>query len=305
MTKKIYRICLAVLLLAGCTSKKEEKPQEVYSGPLVQEEEMTDEEKELYMIQSCISDYNEDKIAEREEYFQIKIPPFPIGITSLPEISSLSDLQEIKDDSDVTNTAYVGKYDLEEPYQAVFTIFHPKKASFWMNGKIDFCIDPSDVETNNPEFAEYKNALDSLLAQKADVLNWLYGINVELGDEVSPGYYEVLSLGSNHPGSIEDVKALAEQVFTKDFLETNYYPTVFKSFNSVYKMIDDKLCCVLTELYTLPYIEYETEYIIAAEENENAVKLNILSSIEDTVQPKIYELSLIRTANGYRLSDEV
>ena len=44
MTKKIYRICLAFLLLTGCTSKKEEKPQEVYSGPLVQEEEMTDEE---------------------------------------------------------------------------------------------------------------------------------------------------------------------------------------------------------------------------------------------------------------------
>ena len=70
-------------------------------------------------------------------------------------------------------------------------------------------------------------------------------------------------------------------------------------------MIDDKLCCVLTELYTLPYIEYETEYIIAAEEEDNIVKLNILSSIEDTVQPKIYELSLIRTADGYRLSDEV
>jgi len=43
MTKKIFNVCLAILLLSGCASKEEEKPEETYSGPLVQEEEMIDE----------------------------------------------------------------------------------------------------------------------------------------------------------------------------------------------------------------------------------------------------------------------
>ncbi len=53
------------------------------------------------------------------------------------------------------------------------------------------------------------------------------------------------------------------------------------------------------------YVKEWPAGIVAVGESDNVVKLNILSSIENTVQPKIYELSLIRTANGYRLSDEV
>lgn len=301
--KKLLPLIILTLMITGC-SKPEKQPETVPSDILIQEDDMTDEEKELQMIQSCIDDYNYDKTGEKGEYYQVYIPPLPIGITSLPEISSLKDLEEIKDDDQLTNTAYVGKYNINDQYSAVFKIYHPERIGFWLNGKLEFHINPESVVQDNPDFSTYKQILDELLPGQYDVLNWLYGIDVSLGDEIEPGYYEVLGMGNHTPKSIGDIKEIAESIFTSDFLKSNYYPTAFNSSVPVYKMIDDQLCCVLTELYVLPGTEFNTSYIVAAEDTGDNVRLNILTNVEGSVSSEIYEMNLINTPDGYRLSEE-
>ena len=100
------------------------------------------------------------------------------------------------------------------------------------------------------------------------------------------------------------IKEIAESIFTSDFLKSNYYPTAFNSSVPVYKMIDDQLCCVLTELYVLPGTEFNTSYIVAAEDTGDNVRLNILTNVEGSVSSEIYEINLINTPDGYRLSEE-
>ena len=168
--KKILTALTVLTLLCGCTAKKQ---TDDYTGPVATEDPLTDEEKELQMIQSCISAYNNNEIQDLEDSLQTSITPLPIGITSLPEISSLSDLVEVKDAEASTNTTYVGQYTIQDSYYAIFSIYKPKTGSFWLNGSVTFNIDPSAVTVNNPQFAEYKPALDLLLEMDNLVLNWL------------------------------------------------------------------------------------------------------------------------------------
>lgn len=300
--KKLMCFLIIFLVLSGCAKKEEPVNLATDTGPLVREEYMSDEEKELKMIQGVIRDYNEDKIEDRREYFQIRIPSLPIGITSLPEIDSLNDLKEIPVDPGITNAVYAGQYPISDTVSAVFRIYHPTKDMFWLNGDVSFETDPESVEVNAPAFAEYKSVLDSLFSRQNSILNWLYGIDVSLGKEMEPGYYEVLNMGGNTPpASIDEIRGMAEQVFTYEFLNDNYYPTCFNSANPVYKMIDDTLCCVITELPSPPVTEFSTDHIINAEKTENGVRIDLLSKVLDTVQPEIYEIILTETPDGYRL----
>lgn len=300
MRKWMIAASVLAVMLSGCAKKT--KTAE-YTGPVAEETAETDQEKELQMIQSCISDYNEQKINDLEKTLQTTIPPLPIGITSLPEISSLTDLTQITPDASTSNTAFIGSYAISDTIDAVFEIFNPSKGSFWLNGKIYFEADPDKVTADNPDFADVRSSLDSLLAEDTEVLNWLYGINVDLGStEVEPGYYPVTAMGSYHPASIDDIKAIAEKIYTTDFLETNYYQAAFEGDSPVFKEINGQLCCVQTELVERTATAYDTHLILAVQKNDTTTDIDLLTTIQDQVQPVIYRIVLTDTPNGYRLA---
>ncbi|NCB32280.1 MAG: hypothetical protein EOM64_00105 [Erysipelotrichia bacterium] len=299
MKKLLTALTACLLILCGCTSPNKAND---YTGPVVTEDTMTDEEKELHMIQSCISAYNNQQIAELEDALQISITSLPIGIDTLPEITSLNDLTEVKDAESTTNTAYVGQYSINDSYYALFFIYKPTSGTFWLNGRITFNIDPASVPDNDPKFADYKSALDPMLSVDNMILNWLYGINVTLGsEEIEPGYFPVTGMGSYTPASIDDIKAIAESVFTADFLTSNYYPAAFESASPVFKEIDGKLCCIETELMDRTYPVYNTSKIINAVEDDNSVFLDILTIINQQDQPEIKRIVMVKTDQGYRL----
>lgn len=299
MKKLLMALMAASVLLGGCTSKK---TTDDYTGPVVTADTMSDSEKELQMIQSCISDYNNDAISDQEDLYQVSIPSLPIGITSLPEINSLSDLSEVKDSETNSNAIYVATYTIQDAYYATFTIYKATTGSFWLNGNITFNIDPDAVTSDNPDYASYKSSLDTLLAEDNDILNWLYGINVTLGTtEVEDGYYEVTAMGSYHPTSIDDIKTIAESVFTTDFLQNNYYQASFEGNSPVFKEINGKLCCVQTELTDRTYPVYDTSKIIAVSEDDTSINVDLLTKINNQDQTEIKRIVISKTENGYRL----
>lgn len=299
--KKLATLLLTTtLLLTGCGSTQEEVEEPIPDGPIVETDDRTDEEKELAMIQSCISDYNDDHIEEREEYFQMELPPLPLEIQTLPEINSLKDLKSIEPDPN-SNKRFIGEQALDHNINAIYSITKPTGGMFWINGSLEFQIDPSNVVENDPQFESVRNTLIDLISHSHDSLNYLYGINVQLGEqEVEPGYYPVLSMDGFKPKSIDDIKAFAEKVYTKEFLEENYYKTSFESETPIYKMINGKLCCVQTGLAPQMNMILCPNYIVAVKDEGDKILVDLLSSIMNQVQPKIYRVTLQKTNDGYR-----
>lgn len=310
MTAMRKRIFIAVLFLSfflsGC-KKQEELPVSSGTeyGPVVQEDERTDEEKQLEMIQNCISDYNTGRINEVEDYLATTLHPLPIGVASLPEISSLKDLTPEPEYMENSNVSYAGSYAISDIHRALFLIYEPTGGSFWLNGVILFQVNPEDVPMDNPEYTDYRNVLSSLFAREEKVLPWLYGLNLTLSETESsePGYYEVLSMGGMKPSSIQEIKDLAEQVFTKEYLEDNFYYSAFNSERAMFKEIDGAVFCAESEMTIQPSSNsYNIHYIIAAEDLEDKIIIDILTtSNTGEIQPDIRRIYLVRTKDGYRL----
>ncbi len=304
MNKYIEMVLSLMLLLSGCGSKSNTPPEDpMQYGPVVEQDTRTDEEKELEMIQGCINDYNINRIPEIEKYLNTQLHPLPIEVDSLPEISSLKDLTEEPDYIQSSNISYAGSYYVNDKYKIIFMIYEPTGNSFWLNGRVLFQIDPSLVQYDNPEFAEYRTALNTLLEQEKPILNWLYGLNLDLGAEGPfPGYYEVSSMGGKEIHSINDIKSIAEETFTKEYLESTFYYSAFYSDSAMFKEADGHVYCAKSDLnaqetsYT-----YNTHYIIAAEQIDNIIYIDMLSDSVGEVQPDIKRLTMQRTENGYRL----
>ncbi len=307
MKKKITALLLVLgLLLPGCKKPQEEEaPTGTEYGPIVEEDERTDEEKQLAMIQNCISDYNTGRINEVEDYLNTNLHPLPIGVTSLPEISSLKDLTPEPDYMENSNVSYAGSYAISDVHRAVFLIYEPTGGSFWLNGVILFQVNPEEIPMDNSEFTDYRNVLSSLFAKETKVLPWLYGLNLTLSEQESsePGYYEVLSMGGMKPASLDDIKAMAEEVFTKEYLEQNFYYSAFYSERAMFKEVDGVVCCAESEMTIQPNSNsYNTHYIIAAEEIDSHVAIDLLTtSSTGEVQPNIRRIYLEHTPDGYRL----
>ncbi len=311
--KKQFKFILAVILfLSGCSrqiSASETDSQSDYYGPIVSQDTRTDEEKELEMIQNCIADYQADTITDAEERLEnqgIHFPNLPLELDSLPEITSLNDLTQVEVDSSISNIYYTGMYLVNDKYQVYFMIYNPSGGSFWLNGGIQFEIDPSLVMADDPQYSEYRSALKDLLAQENDVLCWLMGINVTVSEEEGPaeGYHEVLAMGDNNPRTIDDVKAIAEKVFTQDYLEQNYYPAAFDRDSSTFLEQNGKLYCADTIIseqkssYSL-----NPSYIIAAKEDNGIIQLDMLADVNGEVQPIIHRVQLARIDGGFRLPE--
>ena len=296
---------ILTVLITGC---KKEEPKDTISGteygPVVEEDTRTDEEKQLIMIQNCISDYNTGRIDEVEDYLNTNLHPLPIGVTSLPEISSLKELTPEPEYMENSNVSFAGSYEIAENLRALFLIYEPTGASFWLNGVILFQTDPEKVVKDNPEYAEYRYALSDLLGRENDILQWLYGLNLTLAEKEGPfpGYYEVLSMGGVRPRSLDDIKAIAEQVFTKEYLEQNFYFSAFYNESAMFREENGTVYCAKSEMMAQQNSSsYNTHYIIAAEKKDQTVAIDLLSESMGEVQPNIRRLTLAETENGYRL----
>lgn len=303
--KKRYALFIAIALtISGCSKDSTSEPTEdpTDHGPIVEKDERTVEEKELEMIQSCIEDYNTGKIKEREEYFQTKLPTLPIGVDQLPQVSSLDDLTPMELNEEDQNFAFKGKQKLNDTEYVVYAITNPTGGWFWTNGSLYFEVDIDQVEKNNPKFKEIKSEIEPLLSNQASILNMLYGMGVTCSeDEVEDGYFPVIAFGSHHPKSIDDIKEIAEEVFTKEFLESNYYPSAFKGKNPIFKMINKKLCCQLSWLTEPPTKNYECSTILNVKEEKNTLEVDLLYSIIGKLQPSIQQIEFVKEKDGYRL----
>jgi len=119
---------------------------------------------------------------------------------------------------------------------------------------------------------------------------------------VIPGYYEVLAMGERMPSSIDEIKQIAEEVFTKEYLEENFYYSAFYSESAMFKEVNGKVVCARSEMIEQESSSiYNPHYIIAAEERDGIVYLDMLSDSLNEVQPDIKRLTLAITENGYRL----
>ena len=302
--KRIIAVCLLFMGLCGCFNKEE--TVDTSNGPIVSQDSLTDQEKVLMMVQSCVSDYNEGKIEEREEYFQTKLPPLPIEVTSLPEISSLNDLTEINEPEKYQNAFYVGEYKINDKYSARFIIYKPTKDSFWLNGKLEFLVDPDQVIQNNEEFASTRASIEPLINNADHILNILYGVDVSRSEnEVEPGYSQYIP-ENDGLATIEGIKATAESIYTTEFLETTYYDSSFNGPTPIYKMVGGTLCVSTNDLPEAPIQKtYDLSRIVAVKEDDAALYVDILVEMYGQLQPNVYQIKFVKTDNGLRLPESI
>lgn len=302
MKKSFLVLLAAIFMISGCSQKKN---IDYSNGPVVNEQTLSDAELELQLIQTCIDDYNNDRIAEREEYYGIDIAPLPINIDSIPEVTSLNQLDISKEQSENSNADFVATLAIDDQYSIQFTLYHITESDFWLNGTSSFLINTETAVKDDSAFSAYKSELDRLLADETDILNWMYGMDVTLSETEGPiaGYYEVLSIGTSDIHSIDELKAFAETVFPKSYLESSYYPSAFDTDSAIYKEADGILYCAASGFYPEdPTSIYDTDYIAAASDDGTSVSIDILKKVMDQVQPELHRIVLIHADNGYLLS---
>ena len=306
MKKFLSALLIAGVFLTGCKDKTAEvQKQDFSNGPVVTEDTETREEKILRMIQKCIEDYNTDEIAHVEDSLKTEIQPMPLELDSLPEITSLNQLTEIK--ADGSNADYAGTYKIDDKYNVTFYIYHPNGGYFWLNGDVEFTVNPEYIVRDAPEFAEYKAVLDDLLPRAQLIQNYLTGFDVTFEEEATLDgiYHRVLYMNDQAPMSIEQMRAEAESVFDKKFLEDTYYYNAFESQTPVYREVDGVLYCLDSMMTGSPDNQYDTSTIIAAVDNGGKVTINLLTTVMNKTLPYIKEITIISTNNGYRLPSSI
>ncbi|MBR3126915.1 MAG: hypothetical protein IKF35_01520 [Solobacterium sp.] len=299
MKKTLIAGLLPLFLLTSCSARKDPS-EDTSNGPVTTPDELTDAEKELLMIQGCIEDYNNDLIAEREEYYQMVIPPMPLELDQLPAVNSLNDLKPEAIDSEQSNITYAGSIRAGDRYDILFIIYKPSVNGFWLHGDIEFRVNPDDITVNDPQFADSRAALSPLLNGADDILNRLYGIDVSFDESTEDENGYCLCTDGAYP-TIDSLKAAAESIYTKEFLETAYYPSAFEGEFPVYKEENGRLYVLPSELVRREGLTYHPEYIIAAQENGDELWIDLLASQYGQLQPVVYRLVLKQTEAGYRL----
>ena len=257
------------------------------------------------MIQDAVSTYNDNKIQEAEDYYGVTVPDLPLEVDSLPEVNSLSDLTILDTDPLVTNSILTAQMTITSSYSIIYTIYHATGGSFWLNGTVEFQQSLDAVTVDDPQFADIRNTLSSLLTQQKTVLDWFYGINVTVGDTPVEGteYYPVTSVEGLSSPSIAAMKEEAEKVFTADYLSTSFYPSAFDGEEPMYQEINGQLCKRDSGMASILDGEsYATDYIAAISQQDNQILIDIHTSILDQVQPTIRRIVLLNTDNGIRLS---
>ena len=303
-TLHIRKLCIVFTLLmclVGCQKQEEAIQSEPERAP---------EEYYLDMINECITDYNDDVIAEREVEWNRTISPKPLEIDSINNISSLKDIQEYQPNDEITNAKYAAKYDLGDYYMDI-RIYNPSKF-FWLFGDVKFEVkDTNQIIVNNEAFSSYKATLDDLLARSREYVPYIYGIGVNKGAESTsvPGFYQVIDIGGHPIHTIQEFKDMLEGVFTTDMLQ-EYYASAFDKNDGIYKDIDGRLYCSDSEITVHEGLMYDTSRIIAVRETDDEILIDLVVSLvypEDEslsiVDPQVQRIVIVKTENGPRLNN--
>ncbi len=298
MKRFLVIFVIVLLALSGCG--KEVEYDEF--GNEITPEPTSDTEKALFMINQAIDDYNNGVIKEKEVEWNTTIKPLPIEIESIPNIKSLNELDDIEIKNRITNAVYDGLYNLDK-YSMVFEIYN-YGTSFWLNGTTSFQVDVDSIEVNNPKFSEIKSTLDTLMAEDIEVLAWLYGVNVELGQESVeyPGFFKVNLVGPNKYNSIQELKDKSESIFTQDFLST-YYQVAFESEDPIYREINGDLYCSISESDIYEGLPYDTSRIIATKETDNEILVDLVVSFGQDIDSELQRIILVKTDQGLRFNN--
>ena len=298
MKRFLVIFVIVLLALSGCG--KEVEYDEFWNE--ITPEPTSDTEKALFMINQAIDDYNNGVIKEKEVEWNTTIKPLPIEIESIPNIKSLNELDDIEIKNRITNAVYDGLYNLDK-YSMVFEIYN-YGTSFWLNGTTSFQVDVDSIEVNNPKFSEIKSTLDTLMAEDIEVLAWLYGVNVELGQESVeyPGFFKVNLVGPNKYNSIQELKDKSESIFTQDFLST-YYQVAFESEDPIYREINGDLYCSISESDIYEGLPYDTSRIIATKETDNEILVDLVVSFGQDIDSELQRIILVKTDQGLRFNN--
>lgn len=298
MKRFLVIFVIVLLALSGCG--KEVEYDEF--GNEITPEPTSDTEKALFMINQAIDDYNNGVIKEKEVEWNTTIKPLPIEFESIPNIKSLNELDDIEIKNRITNAVYDGLYNLDK-YSMVFEIYN-YGTSFWLNGTTSFQVDVDSIEVNNPKFSEIKSTLDTLMAEDIEVLAWLYGVNVELGQESVeyPGFFKVNLVGPNKYNSIQELKDKSESIFTQDFLST-YYQVAFESEDPIYREINGDLYCSISESDIYEGLPYDTSRIIATKETDNEILVDLVVSFGQDIDSELQRIILVKTDQGLRFNN--
>ncbi|MCI5773056.1 MAG: hypothetical protein MR210_00670 [Erysipelotrichaceae bacterium] len=290
--KKIILFILTLFLLVGCNEKKEYDAfgQEVTPDPV------SDSEKMVMMINDCIKAYNENKINDLELQYSTTLPDLPLELTTLPELVSYNELE----DSEIigTNADFIKIYHIDDKYSIQFQLYEPLN-SIWLDSKYTFLVNPDHIIKNDPTFAKEKNILDEILTKQEIVINLLYGSGITLSNPhpSKENYYEVVEYQS-----IDEIKSLAEDVFTQEYL-VNLYEIAFEQENAIYLEENSKLYASETTSSINARIPYNTSYIVATSYEDNKLLVDITAGYGDDILPQIYRIILIDEGKGYRLNN--
>ena len=308
--KRFLALFLTCTMLAACGTKQSTQQNtnsstNDYNGPEVSADTRTDEEKELAMIQDAVSTYNDNKVSETSDYYGVTIPDLPLEVDSLPQVNSLSDLTILDTDPMMTNSVLTAEMPIDSAYTIIFTIYHATGESFWLNGTVEFQQNLDAVTVDDPQYADIRNTLSSLLSQQKTILNWFYGLNVTVGDTPVEGteYYPVVSVEGLSSPSIAAMKEAAEKIFTADYLNASFYPSAFDGEEPMYHEINGQLCKRESDMTSMLDGEsYATDYIAAVSNQDDHILIDIHTTILDQVQPTIRRIVLLNTDSGIRLS---
>ena len=292
--KKLIIFILLAFILMGCTNQKEydEFGREITADPV------SDEEKIITMINECTSSYNNNQINDIQQQYSTTLPTIPIELSglTLPTVDNISQLT--LEENIASNADYIYNLSIDDKYSMQFQLYQPLN-SIWLDSDYSFLVDINQITKDDPNFTTEKDILDTLLNEQELAINLLYASGITLGDQhpTNENYFEVQEYQS-----IDQIKAIAEEVFTQEYLNT-LYDIAFYQENPIYLEENGILYASDTSSSISTGIPYNTSYIIATSYEDNRLLIDLAAGYEDDIMPQIYHIELIDEGNGYRLTN--
>ena len=290
--KKLIIFALLAFMLIGCASQKkyDEFGREVTADPV------SDEEKIIIMINECTSTYNNNQINDIQQQYSTTLPTLPIEVGTLPTVENFNQLTQ--EENVASNADYIYTLPIDDKYSMQFQLYQPLN-SIWLDSNYSFQVDIEQITKDDPNFAQEKELLDNLLNEQELAINLLYASGITLGDQhpTNENYFEVAEYNS-----IDQIKSVAENVFTQDYLNT-LYDIAFYQENPIYLEENGKLYASDTSSSISTGIPYNTSYIIATSYEDNRLLIDLAAGYQDDIMPQIYRIELVDEGNGYRLAN--
>ena len=290
--KKLIIFALLAFMLIGCASQKkyDEFGREVTADPV------SDEEKIIIMINECTSTYNNNQINDIQQQYSTTLPTLPIEVGTLPTVANFNQLTQ--EENVASNADYIYTLPIDDKYSMQFQLYQPLN-SIWLDSNYSFQVDIEQITKDDPNFAQEKELLDNLLNEQELAINLLYASGITLGDQhpTNENYFEVAEYNS-----IDQIKSVAENVFTQDYLNT-LYDIAFYQENPIYLEENGILYASDTSSSISTGIPYNTSYIIATSYEDNRLLIDLAAGYQDDIMPQIYRIELVDEGNGYRLTN--